>query len=154
MPHISILMLCLVALLSVHSDLSRAESPQPRRRPPRQSDLQKLQGKWRTTELSLFGRSVEEYQGDELVCVFLDGKVTIYREGKMIAVCEYSFDVKQRSAIDFAGKALPTEWGDGKGIYAVDGDQLRLSFDPVSKGRPKELGSSWVTVFERKPIDF
>lgn len=86
--------------------------------------------------------------------LFKDGKVTIYLKGRKAAVCEYSLDLKQRSAIDFAGEDLPIECGDGKGIYAVDGEKLRLSFDPVSNRRPKKLGASWVTTFERKPVDF
>lgn len=153
MRHILIPAFCLVTLLSMHSNVSRGDPPQAKRPPSRLSDLQKLQGKWRATNLALSGIPLD-YRKDELVCVFLDGKVIIYRSGRQVAVCEYSFDLKQRSAIDFTGEQLPAEWGNGKGIYAVDGDKLRLGFDPVSGDRPKKFGASWLVTFEREPLVF
>jgi uncharacterized protein (TIGR03067 family) len=106
-----------------------------------QAELKKLEGTWQVTSGERNGMPTERIVGDTLT--FSGEEFTVQHDGneRFKATIKLYPDKKPRE-ID----ATVTEGEDkGKtalGIYALEGDELKLCFDPPGGGaRPKEFAS-------------
>ncbi|HVX12474.1 MAG TPA: TIGR03067 domain-containing protein [Pirellulales bacterium] len=144
----------LTVLVALHAGVGFCDPPKsdPVRQP--NSDLKNLQGVWTATDFRIGGVPAD-YGGKELIYVFRDGKVKIYLDRRELAIFYVSLtSYNKPPTIDFTGDGddVVRMLGAGKGIYALDGDKLTLSFNPISKRRPKEFnwGSrAWTMTLER-----
>jgi uncharacterized protein (TIGR03067 family) len=120
-----------------------------------EKEVRKFQGIW-TFESDVAGG--KELPADELkgfIITFEGDKHTVKKGDKVIQVGTQKLDPsKSPKAIDVTMIEGPSKGTVMLGIYAIDGDTLKVCFDPHGKKRPTEFKSApgsenFVTVHKR-----
>jgi uncharacterized protein (TIGR03067 family) len=123
------------------------------------SDLDKLQGTWTVVSLTELGKGVPASETDTLEYEFKKDVLTVYDKGKIEAQYQFKVDAdKAPRAIDFTHQIGDNKGKTELGIYAFDGDKLKMCLDEKRKGRPsvfegKEIDTYSVIVLKRKTLD-
>lgn len=142
---------CLVALALCAA--ARGDDP-PAKAPAAADHLQKFQGTWRVEAWDTGGKAADDLKDRE---AFFGANVFVFRRaGKPVQAGTVQLDTsKTPHTIN-----LSVREGEGRdevmlGVYELDGDTLKLCFDPKGQSRPKDLKpdakDGFVLVSLRKP---
>jgi uncharacterized protein (TIGR03067 family) len=112
-----------------------------------QSDLDKLQGSWRTVSLvnggkRLVGEGVPQQPGPATVLVYEGDRWLVKVGGKTVASGIFKIDAaKMPKEIDVLDESGTKNDKAKLGIYALDGDRYTYCLAPAGKPRPAEFSS-------------
>jgi uncharacterized protein (TIGR03067 family) len=107
------------------------------------TDLERMQGTWTIVSLTEQGKAIPAAETGILEFVIDKDVITVYEKGKIEVQYQVKLDPeKTPKAIDFTHQIGDNKGKTELGIYAFDGDKLKLCLDEKRKGRP--------TVFEGK----
>ncbi|HYT93395.1 MAG TPA: TIGR03067 domain-containing protein [Gemmataceae bacterium] len=102
--------------------------------------LKKIQGTWRFVAKEVDGKPRPAEQVAKLTITFTGDKWSVREDGKVVQAGTHKFDPSKKPAqVDAAVTA-----GEGKGstmlgIYELQGDMMKVCFDPQGKERPTSL---------------
>jgi uncharacterized protein (TIGR03067 family) len=105
---------------------------------PAQTDLEKIKGTWVVTSIQKEGKTIDNV-GD-LKFVFSDAKMTV-TEAQNEDAAEGTFKLdpsKNPREIDIAYEKGPQKGTKMKGIYAVEGDSLKMCFCLLKMGATEQ----------------
>ncbi len=106
-------------------------------------DLERMRGVWTVVSLTEQGKAIPAAETDILEFVINNGVMTVSEKGTIVVQYQIKLDPeKTPRAIDFTHEIGENKGKTEPGIYAFDGDKLKLCLDEKRKGRP--------TVFEGK----
>jgi uncharacterized protein (TIGR03067 family) len=134
-----IAMACVVLLTAVRAEEKAADG-----------DQQKLQGTWEMVSGQRGGKPIPDDVLKKTTIVIAGNKMTLKR-GEQATEMTFKLDpTKKPKAID-----VDMEGKEGKGIYMLDGDTLKIAHGELGDPRPKDFsspeGSNWtVVVLKRK----
>lgn len=132
-PLFASITLFLVAVVLLHA----GETP---------SDLDRMQGTWSVVSLAEQGKAIPATETDVLEFIVKKDVVSIYEKGKLEFQYQMTLDsTKTPKTIDFKHLIGEDKGRVEPGIFAFDGDKLKLALDEKRKGRP--------TVFEGKETE-
>lgn len=134
-----------------------ADDP-PKKAPTAAEDLQRLQGTWIVEAWEEGGKPLAAADLKTRGVFVGANALVLSRDGKAYQVSAVQLDPAKTPA----SANLAVQVGDGKGdimlgIYAIDGDTLKLCFDPKSEARPKSFkpdakdGFTLITLKKPKP---
>jgi RNA polymerase sigma factor (sigma-70 family) len=104
-----------------------------------ESDQAKLQGTWTITAVEVGGQPSEGLKGGKVV--FAGDKVTVEKEGKEKQESTFKLDpFAKPKAADFTPLSGPNKGATFPGIYALDGDTMKLCL-ALEERRPTELAT-------------
>jgi uncharacterized protein (TIGR03067 family) len=107
------------------------------------TDLERMQGTWTVVSLTEQGKAIPAAETEILEFVINKDVISVYEKGKIEVQYQVKLDPeKTPKTIDFTHQIGPNKDKTELGIYAFDGDKLKLCLDEKRKGRP--------TVFEGK----
>lgn len=145
---------CLVAVALCAT--ARADDP-PKKAPAASDHLQRFQGTWRVEAWDTGGKPADDLKTRE---AFFGANVFVFRRaGKPVQAGTVQLDTgKTPHTIN-----LSVREGEGRdevllGVYELDGDALKLCFDPKGQARPKDFkpdakdGFVLVTLRKPKPL--
>lgn len=149
-------MRCLIALPFL---LLAASAADPEKAPTVAEELQRFQGTWQIESWEEGGKPLAPAELKKRGIFFGANLFVFRRDGKVHQAGAATLNpAKSPRTINFAVKE-----GEGKntsfhGIYSVEGDKLRICFDPSGQERPedfkpaREAGFSLLTLTKPKPI--
>jgi uncharacterized protein (TIGR03067 family) len=123
------------------------------------TDLERMQGTWLVVSLTELGKPVPAEDIDILEFSFDKDVLTVTEKGKIAVQYQLKLDSeKTPRAIDFTHQIGENKGKTEPGIYAFDGDKLKLCLDEKRKGRPtvfegKESETFSVIVLKKKAVE-
>jgi uncharacterized protein (TIGR03067 family) len=148
----------LVSVVLLFSGVTDTATAQPKKAQPAAEELQRLQGTWRVEAWEEGGKAVAAADLKKRG-VFFGGNIFVFRrDDKVFQAGSIQLDPgKSPRTIN-----LSVREGEGKddvmlGIYALEGDTLKLCFDPQGQSRPADFkpeakaGFTLITLKKPKP---
>lgn len=134
-----------------------ADDP-PKKAPTAADDLQRLQGTWTVAAWEEGGKALAAADLKTRGVFVGANALVLKRDGKPYQVSSVQLDPAKSPPL----ATLTVQIGEGKGdvllgIYSLDGDTLKLCFDPKSQARPKDFkpdakdGFTLITLKKPKP---
>ncbi len=107
-----------------------------------EKEARKFQGTWTFESSEADGQAVPADQLKGLILVFEGDKHTVKKGDEVLQVGVQKLDPsKSPKAIDVTMTEGPSKGAVMLGIYEIDGDTLKVCFDPQGKKRPTEFKS-------------
>jgi uncharacterized protein (TIGR03067 family) len=108
-----------------------------------ESELKKFQGTWTVESSTTGGMDLPAADLKAFILTFEGDTHTLKRGDELVQVGTQKLDPsKSPKAIDMIMTAGPNKGAVMLGIYEIDGDTLRVCFDPQGKKRPTEFKSA------------
>jgi uncharacterized protein (TIGR03067 family) len=127
------------ALLVLASGLLLAADDKPEE--AIKKDREKIAGAWTVVLTEMNGTKVEDEELKKIVVTFkADGTVEVRREGEKVADAVTKIDpTKKPKEIDITIKTPDGNERNVKGIYEIEGDDLKICTSSPGQDRPKEF---------------
>src|SRR5262245_32125913 len=107
-----------------------------------EKEVRKFQGTWTIESSETGGKAIPPGELKGLIIIFEGDKHTVKKGDEVILVGAQKLDPsKAPKAIDVTMTEGPNEGAVMLGIYEIDGDMLKVCFDPQGKKRPTEFKS-------------
>jgi uncharacterized protein (TIGR03067 family) len=107
-----------------------------------EKEVKKFQGTWTFESSEAGGQALPPDSLKGLVLIFEGNKHTVKKGDEVIQVGTQKLDpTKSPKAIDVTMTEGPNKGAVMLGIYEIDGDTLKVCFDPQGKKRPTEFKS-------------
>jgi uncharacterized protein (TIGR03067 family) len=101
------------------------------------TDLERMQGAWTVVSLTELGKAIPAAETDILEFVINKDVISVYEKGKIEVQYQVKLDPEKKpKEIDFTNLIGDNKGKTEPGIYAFDGDKLKLCLDEKRKGRP------------------
>src|SRR5262245_62568602 len=108
-----------------------------------EKEVKKFQGTWTIESSETGGMAIPPGELKEFIVIFEGDKHTVKMGDKVIRVGTQKLDPsKSPKAIDVTMTEGPNKGAVMLGIYEIDGDTLKVCFDPQGKKRPTEFKSA------------
>jgi uncharacterized protein (TIGR03067 family) len=123
------------------------------------TDLERMQGTWTVVSLTEQGKAIPNAETDILEFVIDKDVIKVLEKGTVEVQYQIKLDPeKSPKAIDFTHQIGPNKDKTELGIYAFDGEKIKLCLDEKRKGRPtvfegKESETFSVIVLKKKAVD-
>jgi uncharacterized protein (TIGR03067 family) len=105
-------------------------------------EVRKFQGTWTIESSETGGKAIPPGELKGLIVIFEGDKHTVKRGDEVIQVGTQKLDPSESpKAIDVTMTEGPNKGAVMLGIYEIDGDTLKVCFDPRGKKRPTEFKS-------------
>ena len=131
-------LLCTVILTASGGTGARADD-----KADAEKELKKLQGTWTFESVEVGGKEAPAADYKSMTVTFEGGKFTVKTGDEVIQVGTEKLDPsKSPKAIDVTMTEGPNKGAVMLGIYEIDGDTLKVCFDPQGKKRPTEFKST------------
>jgi uncharacterized protein (TIGR03067 family) len=107
-----------------------------------EKEVRKFQGTWTIESSETGGKAIPPGELKGLIVIFEGDKHTVKKGDEVIQVGTQKLEPsKSPKAIDVAMTEGPNKGAVMLGIYEIDGDTLKVCFDPQGKERPTEFKS-------------
>jgi uncharacterized protein (TIGR03067 family) len=107
-----------------------------------EKEVRKFQGTWTIESSVTGGRAIPADQLKGFIVIYEGDKHTVKMGDKVIQIGTQKLDPsKSPKAIDVTMTEGPNKGAVMLGIYEIDGDTLKVCFDPQGKTRPTEFKS-------------
>src|SRR5437879_4175702 len=108
-----------------------------------ENELKKFQGTWTFESVEAGGKELPAGELKALILTFEGDKHTVKKGDEVIQVGTQKLDPsKSPKTIDVTMAEGPNKGAVMLGIYEIDGDTLKVCFDPQGKRRPTEFKSA------------
>jgi uncharacterized protein (TIGR03067 family) len=107
-----------------------------------EKDLAKMQGTWKLVSVEFHGWKVPDIAFKDVMVVIARNKITFKFRDKIDCGSTFKLDPrKQPASFDSTADSGEDKGKLSLGIYAFDGNKLKLSWSGPGEGRPKEFGT-------------
>jgi uncharacterized protein (TIGR03067 family) len=107
-----------------------------------EKEVRNFQGSWTIESSETGGKAIPPGELKGLIVIFEGDKHTVKKGDEVIQVGTQKLDPsKSPKAIDVTMTVGPNKGAVMLGIYEIDGDTLKVCFDPQGKKRPTEFKS-------------
>lgn len=131
-----------VLICVVNLAASGAAGGQANDKPALAAEVRKFQGAWTLESSVTGGQEVPADQLKGLIVIFDGSKHTLKQGDQVIQVGTQTMDPsKSPKTIDVTMTEGPNKGAVMLGIYEIDGDTLKVCFDPLGTKRPTEFRS-------------
>jgi uncharacterized protein (TIGR03067 family) len=119
-----------------------------------EKELKKFEGSWTFASVETGGKELPAAMFEGITVTFKGDKYTVHKGDEVIQTCTLKPDPsKSPKAFDSTVTEGPTKGMVILAIYEIDGDTLKVCFDPEGKTRPTEFktgtGSQTLVVHKR-----
>ncbi|HSQ54712.1 MAG TPA: TIGR03067 domain-containing protein, partial [Gemmata sp.] len=105
-----------------------------------EKELKKFQGTWTFESIEMGGKKLPDEELKGTLLIFEGAKHTVKKGDDVLQVGTQTMDLsKTPKTIDVKITEGPSKGALMLGIYEIDGDSLKVCFDPAGKKRPTEF---------------